>query len=131
MITAGLATLRDGQLLRVDHQLGLGIIAGRAENVLSNEPVKEILQFGGVVRTVYNESFVFEIELGLCAELAAKVLGRVCGRSADGFGDVHHVHDDGLDAVTLALDFGLDPRHFVTVKRIADGAVNVDAPHGD
>lgn len=81
------------------------------------------------MRPVHDVTVILEVELCLCPELAAKVLGRVGGGTADRLRHLHHVHDDGLDAVPLALDFGLDAGHLVAIEGIAHVAVNVDATH--
>lgn len=55
--------------------------------------------------------------------------GLTCGWSTNGFGHFNHVDNNSLDAISLALNFGHDPRHFVAVEGIADAAVNIDAAH--
>lgn len=47
------------------------------------------------------------IELRLGSQFATKVLGRVSCWASDGACHFGHVDQDGLDAVTLALDLGL------------------------
>lgn len=69
------------------------------------------------------------VELRLGAQLTAKVLGRIGGRSADRLGHFGHVHDDRFDAVALALDLGRDARHLVPIENIGDITVNVDGSH--
>lgn len=121
--------LRDGALLGVDQQLGLRIVAVRAQHVLPDEAIEQILQLRGVVAAVDDETLVLEVKLGLGTELAAEELGRIGGGATDGLGHLDHVDDDGLDAVALALDLRLDARHLVAIEGIADATVHVDATH--
>jgi hypothetical protein len=76
IVAAGLASLVDETVL--DEDFGFRILTGWAENVLPNEAIQQILQLASFVRAVDNEAVVFEIKLGLCAELATKVLGWIC-----------------------------------------------------
>ena len=46
-------------------------------NLLINEAEEKVLKFCRVVRPVHNVPIVLQIELGLSAELAPEVLGRV------------------------------------------------------
>lgn len=79
--------------------------------------------------SVDDVTLVREVEQRLGAELATKILGWIGGRTSEGFGDVYHVDDDGLDAVTFALDLSHQPGHLVAVEDIANVAVYVHA-HG-
>lgn len=47
------------------------------------------------------------IELRLGSQFATKVLGWISRWASDGACHFCHVDEDGLDAVTLALDLGL------------------------
>lgn len=58
MESTSLATLRDGTLLGGHQQIGFGVIAFRAQHILANEAVQQILELGGVVRSVDNETLV-------------------------------------------------------------------------
>lgn len=127
----GSTYLGNGALLGADNQIGLGIVAVGAEHVLANKAIEEVLQLGGVVTSIDDEALVLEIKLGLGAELAAKELGRIGCRSADGLGDLDHVDDDGLDTVSLALDLGLDTGHLVAIESVADAAIDIEATHDD
>lgn len=125
VMAASLAALRDGALLGADNQLRLRVVACRTEHVLPDETVEQVLQLGGVVRSIDDESLVLEVELRLCAQLAAKELGRISGGSANGLGHVHHVDNDGFNAVTLTLDLCLDARHLVAIEGVADASIDV------
>lgn len=69
------------------------------------------------------------VELGLGAQFATKVLGRIRGGTADRLGHLGHVHDDRFDAVALALHLGRDARHLVPVENVGNIAVNIDGAH--
>lgn len=71
------------------------------------------------------------VELGLGAQLTAKVLGRIRGWTADRLGHLGHVDNDRFDAIALALYLGRDTRHLVPVEDVGDISVDVDGPHGD
>lgn len=56
---------------------------------------------------------------------------RLTGRRAvEGVGNAGQVDDDGLDAVALALDLGLQALHLVAVEGVGDIAADVDGGHG-
>lgn len=56
--STSLATLRDGAFLGGDQQIRFRIVAFGAQHILTNEAVQQILQLGGVVRSVDNETLV-------------------------------------------------------------------------
>lgn len=125
-----LASLRNDFLLRLDEQVGLGVLAFRAQHVLADETVQQVLQLAGVVRTVDDEALVLVVELRLSAEFAAEKLGRVGRRAVESLRDLAHVGDDSLDAVSLAFDLGTDAGHLVAVVKVGDFAVHVQSTHG-
>lgn len=47
------------------------------------------------------------------------------GRATKSFGHIHHVDNDGFDAVALALHLGHDLGHLVAVEGVHDVAVHV------
>jgi hypothetical protein len=74
---------------------------------------------------VDNVSVVLEVELRLCSQLAAEVLGAVSWRSSEGTRDVNHVWDDRFDAIAFALYLGEETRHLVPVESILDVSIDV------
>jgi hypothetical protein len=52
-----------------------------------------------------------------------------CSGSSYSFGNIYHIDNDGLDAITLALNLGTEARHLVAVECIAHAAVYVHTPH--
>lgn len=52
-----------------------------------------------------------------------------CSGSSYSFGNIYHIDDDGLDAITLALNLSTEARHLVAVECIAHAAVYVHTPH--
>ena len=50
--------------------------------------------------------------------------------TSKGPGNISHVGDDGFDSVALALDFGLQPGHFVPVEGILNLSVDVERHFG-
>lgn len=97
----------------MDEQVGLRVLAFRTQNVLADKAIQQVLQFAGIVRSVDDEALVLVVELGLRAEFTAEELGWVGWRAVEGLCDIAHVGDDGLDAVSLAFDFGADAGHLV------------------
>lgn len=71
------------------------------------------------------------IELSLGAQFAAKILGRIGGRTTDGLGHFGHIHDDRFNAVTLALYLGRDARHLVAIEQVGDIAIHIDRTHDE
>jgi len=52
-----------------------------------------------------------------------------CSGSSYSFGNIYHIDNDGLDAITLALNLGAEARHLVAVECVAHAAVYVHTPH--
>jgi hypothetical protein len=50
-------------------------------------------------------------------------------RSSYSFGNIYHIDNDGLDAITLALNLGTKARHLVAVECIAHTAIHIHTPH--
>ena len=50
-------------------------------------------------------------------------------RAGQGLSNTAQVDDDGLDAVALALDLGLQAFHLVAVEGVGDIAADVDVGH--
>jgi hypothetical protein len=126
--TASLAVERDIAILDVD--LSLGVFALLAENKLGDEAIKVILKLGSVVSTVDDPAVVVGARVGLSTKLEAEVLDDVSRRTSQRVGNAGQVDDDGLDAVTLALDLGLETLHLVAVEGVGNIAANVNGSHG-
>ena len=116
-------------------------------NFLFDESVQHVLQFSCIVSSVDNVTLVFDVELGLGTQLATEVFAAICSVGvhcvfnifretlrrisltswwpAQSSGDVNHVWNDSLDAVSFALHFGLELGHLVPVESILDGSVHV------
>lgn len=69
-------------------------------------------------------------------QLHTHILGKLyinfaltCGRSSYSFGNIYHIDNDSLDAITLALNLGTEARHLVAVESIAYAAVHIHTPH--
>lgn len=77
MIPTSFARLIDDIAFGRDIEVRFWVIAFRTQNKLANESIKQILKLGGLMRTIHNESIVFEIELRLRSQLTAKVLCRI------------------------------------------------------
>ena len=60
------------------HQGRLWIVAGRTEDKLLDEAVEQVLKLEGVMWPVHDVPLILQVKLGLCPQLTAKVLGRVC-----------------------------------------------------
>jgi hypothetical protein len=52
-------------------------------------------------------------------------------RAGEGLSHAAQVNDNGLDAVALAFNLGLNALHLVAVEGVRDIAANVDGGHGD
>ena len=76
-VSARLARAADGAALGHDLEHRLRVLALLAQHELADEAVEKVLQLVGVVGPVHDVALVLEVELGLGAELAAKVLGAV------------------------------------------------------
>ena len=81
------------------------------------------------MRTVDDPAVILRVLVGLGTELEAEVLDDIVWRTSKLVGDVAQVHNDSLDAVTLALDLGLQALHLVAVEGIGDIPANVDVGH--
>jgi len=75
VVAASLAGLVDEAAL--DQEVSLGVLARRAENILPDESIEQVLQLASLVGAVDDEAVVLEVKLGLSAELATKVFGRI------------------------------------------------------
>jgi hypothetical protein len=88
------------------------------------------LKLGGVMSTVDNPAVIVGAGVGLSTKLEAKVLDDVSRRTSQRVGNAGQVDNDGLDAVALALNLGLEALHLVAVEGVGDIAANVDGSHG-
>ena len=77
MVTTGLATGCQVLAFIVHLDDGLRIVTVLTQDELLDEAIQHVLQLGCIVRSIDNVALVFDIELGLSAELAAKVLCRI------------------------------------------------------
>lgn len=123
-LAASLAVEDDVAILAVDD--GLGVLAVLAQDKLVDEAIEMVLQLGGLVSAVDDPAVILRVDVGLGAKLEAKVLDDIVRGAGELVGYVVEVYDDGLDAVTLALDLGLDLLHLVAVEGILDVATDVD-----
>ena len=115
---AGFALERDGVLLGdVDDRLG--IAARVALHEALDEALEVLREDLRGVRTVDDVRAALVVALGHRAQLVAQVLCGVGGRAGESLGDVDHVGDVRLDAVTATLDLGLDRGHLVAVELVA------------
>mmetsp|Transcript_7748 Transcript_7748/g.30637 ORF Transcript_7748/g.30637 Transcript_7748/m.30637 type:complete len:273 (-) Transcript_7748:260-1078(-) len=126
---AGFALELDGVLLGdVDDRLRVAAAVALHEALdKALEVLREDLRG---VRAVDDVRAALLVALGQRAELVAHVLGGVGGRAGESLGDVDHVGDVRLDAVTATLDLGLDRGHLVAVELVAGiGGADVDGSH--
>ena len=77
MVTTGLATGCQVLAFIVDLDDGLRIVTVLTQDELLDEAIQHVLQLVCIVRSIDNVALIFDIELGLSAELAAKVLCRI------------------------------------------------------
>ena len=98
-----------------------------AENKLLDEPVELVLHLASVVAAVDNVSLCLDVRLGLGAKFAAKVLGDVGWRPSQCPANVHHIHNNSLDPVSLSLNLGEQPWHLVPVEGILDIPIDVES----
>ena len=131
VVSTSLACLRDDFLLRGDEQVGLGVVALGTQHILPDESVEQVLQLGGIVRAVDDETLVFVVELSLSSEFAAEKLCRIGCRAVERLGNLRHVDDDSFDAVSLSFDLGANAGHLVAVVQVGDFTVDVQSTHGD
>ena len=74
--TTRLAILQNGLLLS-DLEHGFWIFALATQHKSRNEAVEHVLKLASVVRAIHDREARVVFKLGLCAELAAEILGRV------------------------------------------------------
>ncbi|KAJ6444658.1 polysaccharide deacetylase [Purpureocillium lavendulum] len=127
-LATGLA-VEENAVVADDVDVGFGVLALLAENKLVDETVQMILELAGLVGTVDDPTVVLGLVVGHGTQLEAEVLVDVGRRASQGGGDAGQVDDDGLDAVTLALNLGLQTLHLVAIEVVADIATDVDERH--
>ena len=81
--------------------------------------------------TVDDPTVIVGARVGLSSEFETKVLDDVSRGAGERLSHAAQVDNDGLDAVALAFDLGLDALHLVAVEGVGDIAANVDSSHGD
>lgn len=81
--------------------------------------------------TVDDPTVIVGARVGLSSEFETKVLDDVSRGAGERLSHAAQVDNDGLDAVALAFDLGLDALHLVAVEGVGDIAANVDGSHGD
>jgi len=128
-LTTGLAVKKDVVIL--DDNVGLRILALLAENELVDETVEMILEFRSIVSTVDDPTVVLGVDVGLGTKFKTEVLDDVGTGTGERGSDAAQVDNDGLDTVSLTFDLGLQTLHLVTIESIADIAANVDESHDD
>jgi len=128
-LTTGLAVKKDVVIL--DDNVGLRILALLAENELVDETVEMILEFRSIVSAVDDPTVVLGINVGLGTKFKTEVLDDVGTGTGERGSNAAQVDNDGLDTVSLTFDLGLQTLHLVTIESIADIAANVDESHGD
>ena len=62
----------------VTYQVSFRIITFWTENKFPDESIQQVLQFIGSVCSIHNKAIILIVKLGLCTELTAKVLCRIC-----------------------------------------------------
>jgi hypothetical protein len=127
-LTASLAVECDVTVLDVD--LRLRVLALLAENELGDEAIEVVLKLVGVVGAVDNPAVIVGACVGLSTKLETEVLDDVRRRTGQRVRHTGQVDDDGLDAVALAFDLGLEALHLVAVEGVGDIAANVNGSHG-
>ena len=80
--------------------------------------------------TVDDPAVIVGACVGLSTELETEILDDVRRRTGQRVRDTGQVDNDGLDAVALAFDLGLDTLHLVAVELVGDIAANVNGSHG-
>ena len=111
----------------MDHRLR--VLAVLAEDVLRDEAVEIVLKLARFMGAVDDPAVVLGIDIGLSTELEAKIFDDITWRTRELVGHVAQIDDNSLDAVTFALDLGLETFHLVAVEGISDIAANVDIGH--
>lgn len=102
--TAGLAIFADDIIL--DGEVGLGVAAVVAEDVLLNEDEQRLLQSLAIVGAVDDPAVIRGIHVGLSTKIKSEPLDDVTSRAGKGLSDSAQVDNNGLD--TVALAFNLD-----------------------
>ncbi|KAI6757338.1 hypothetical protein HG531_003163 [Fusarium graminearum] len=74
-LTASLAV--EGNVVILDHNIGLGVLALFAENKLVDEAIEVILELGGIVGTVDDPTVVLGVNVGLSTKFETEVLDDV------------------------------------------------------
>lgn len=128
-LTTGFAV--EGDLLVLDDDIRLWVLALLAENELGDETIQVVLELGSIVGAIDDPTVVSGLGVCLSTQLEAEILDQIGGRAAQRLGDRVQVDDDCLDAIALALDLRLELLHLVTVEGIGNIATNVDGSHGD
>ncbi|KAI6751204.1 hypothetical protein HG530_014118 [Fusarium avenaceum] len=123
--------LQAEDMVILDDNIGLRILALLAENELVDEAIKMVLELGSIVSTVDDPTVVLGVNVGLSTKLETEVLDDICTRTGERGSNTAQVDDDGLDTVSFTFDLGLQTLHLVTIESIADIATNVDESHGD
>jgi len=126
-LTAGLAVQDD--LIILDTDVGLGILALLAEHKLGDKSIKIVLELCGIVGAVDDPTVIGWLGVSLSTELKAKVLDDIGRGTAQRLGNRVQVDNDGLDTIALALNLGLDFLHLVAVEGIGDIPANIDSSH--
>lgn len=126
-LTTGLAIKDDSSVL--DHSLGLWVLALLAKHKSGDETIEIVLELGRLVSTVDDPAVIGRVGVGLSTQFETEVLDDIRAGSCQGLGNTAQVHNDRLDAITLALNLGLDFLHLIAVEGVADIATYVDGGH--
>jgi len=128
-LTTGLAVESD--LLILDVDIGLRVLALLAKNELGDEAIQVILELRSIVSAVDDPTFVGGLGVGLSTQFKTEVFDEVGRRTAQRSSDGVKVDNDGLNTVTLTLDLGLELLHLVTIEGIGDIPANINGGHID
>jgi hypothetical protein len=120
-----------GNVVILDNNVGLRVLALFAENELVDEAIEVILELGSIVGTVDDPAVVLGVNVGLGTKFETKVLDDVGAGTGERGCNAAEVDNDGLDTVSFTFDLGLQTLHLVTIESIADIAANVDESHDD
>lgn len=124
-VAASLAGGADHVLLDLEN--GFRVVTLLAEDILLDESIKHVLEFASFMASIDDVPFGLDIELGLSAQFASEVLGDIGWGASECSGHVNHVDNDSLDAIPLALHFGLEPGHLVTIEGILNVPVYIQS----
>jgi len=93
-------------MLVLDIQFSLGILAFSTKYEFVDEHIEEILQFFLVVRSVDDMTLSRSIADDFClsTEFETEELGNIHGRTSEIMSDVHDIRDNCLDAVSFSFD---------------------------